>query len=179
MSERVETVVAVVGIGSNIPDRFANLKCGLDRWKAVDGTRVIGWSRVYESAPVGEGFEGDFLNAVIVAETSLTPEELLDACHEIERQCGRDREAEKESASRNRTLDCDVIFFGDDTVTGGEGGNRLVIPHPWWWDRVFVLLPLMDVIEHLTPHQKRLVQSVTNLAKIDLESCRRVENVLD
>ncbi len=135
----------------------------------------MAWSRVYESQPVGEGLEGDFLNAVMVCDTNLTPMEVLALCREIEEMCGRDRKVENSTGIRNRTLDCDVIFFGEETIETPE----LVVPHPLWHERAFVVMPLMDVVEHLSPHQNGLVQNATKAMNELSGSCRRIEKMLD
>jgi len=175
---------AVIGLGSNIADRLTHLQRGLDQWRLVDGVDVPAWSRVYESEPVGGNFDGDFLNAVIVIQTILDPEQLLRACHEIEEKCGRDRSEEARTGRGNRTLDCDIIYLGDDEielVVSETGGERavLTIPHRMWENRAFVVIPLLDVIDKLTPHQGRLVQNVTNSRDFPPESCRLWNSVLN
>ncbi len=175
---------AVIGLGSNIADRLTHLQRGLDLWRLADGVEVLAWSRVYESEPVGENFDDNFLNAVIVVQTILGPEELLRTCHEIEEKCGRDRSEEARTGKGNRTLDCDIIFLGNDEIelvvreTGGESAV-LTIPHRRWKDRAFVVMPLVDVMDKLTPHQGRLVQNVANSRDFPPESCRLWNSVLN
>lgn len=170
----IETVV--ISMGSNIPDRMMYLQCGLDGWKSMDGVGVEAVSRIYESPPVGEGLEGDFLNMLIVVRTSLSPESVLDKCLEIESGCGRERNIEADGDfPRNRTLDSDVIFYGDAEISS----ERLIVPHPGWQDRSFVVMPLEDVIEHLTQHQKRLVKNATKSSKLLPKSCRPIGKMLD
>jgi 2-amino-4-hydroxy-6-hydroxymethyldihydropteridine diphosphokinase len=170
----IETVV--IAMGSNVPDRMMYLQCGLEGWKSIDGIEVRAVSRIYESPPVGEGLEGDFFNMVIVIGTSLPPESILNKCHEIESGCGRDRQLEANSEfPRNRTLDCDVIFYGDAEIET----ERLVVPHPRWQDRTFVVMPLNDVIEHLTAHQKGLVKNATKSPNSAPTPCRPIGNMLD
>ncbi len=170
-----ETVRVVIALGSNIPDRQAHLQSALDLWKNSAGVDVVAWSRVYESPPEGDGLSGDFLNAVIVCDVSLTAEQLLEVCHSIEDRCGRDRGSEKTEDSHNRTLDCDVIFFGDIRVDE----PWLIIPHPRWHERAFVLFPLLDVQSQLTEHQKRLVEQFAKVLNSDSASCGAIKNVLN
>jgi len=182
LNQNDEKQRAVIGLGSNLPDRFAWLQEALDLWRGRDRVEVVGWSRVYETDPVGEDVGGDFLNAVMVIDTTLGPWELLQACRAIEEECGRDRNAEQSAGSRNRTLDCDVLFYGDTSTeinAGGGDSEALIIPHPRWSEREFVIMPLMDVSGELTQGQKRLVQNVTNPANNDSASCRIYGKMLD
>jgi len=113
---------------------------------------------------------------VIVVLTSLSVESVLDKCLEIESGCGRERNMKAGSDfPRNRTLDCDVIFYGD----GEMASDRLNVPHPAWQDRSFVVMPLEDVIEHLTPRQERLVKKATKSSKLLPKSCRPIGKMLD
>jgi 2-amino-4-hydroxy-6-hydroxymethyldihydropteridine diphosphokinase len=182
MNDEQKITRAVIGLGSNIPDRHHWLCSGLALFSHAEKVEVVAWSDICESAPIGENLNGDFLNAVIVIDTTLGPSELLRLCHEIEDQCGRDRNLEKISGKRNRTLDCDVIFYGDMTRENSiddPNAEVPVIPHPHWSEREFVVLPLLDVFDHLTEHQKRLVQDVTKSVNSGSTSCRKYGKMLD
>ena len=163
----------VIGLGSNVPDRLRWLKCGVKGFRSAEGIEIVAVSKVYESAPVGEGFEGDFLNAILVGTTNIPPMELLKVCFSVERGCGRDREREQTLANRNRTLDCDIIFYGDLVIKETE----LEIPHPRWKERAFVVLPLLDVAEFLTEHQRKEVLKAYQ--ELPQGSCQVLNNVLD
>lgn len=167
-------VRTVIALGSNIPERIAHLRYAVDRFRDDKNYEVMIISGVFESPPEGEDLSGDFLNAVIILDTNLSPIELLNRCREIETSGGRDRNREKELKSCNRTLDCDVIFYGDIALNDEE----LVIPHPRWHTRPFVLLPLIDVKSALTEHQKRLVEDIKGKINLDFTSCHRIETVL-
>lgn len=88
------------------------------------------------------GFEASerFLNQVLVVSTSLSPEQVLEACQQIERQMGRVRKPESRYCSR--TMDIDLLFY-DDRIIDSE---RLTIPHPRIAERDFVLAPLEEVL---------------------------------
>ncbi len=104
---------------------------------AARGFRPTRRSSLWLTEPVGGPPQGWFLNAVAGGETALCPEALLEACLATEREMGRVR------AERNgpRTIDVDVLFFGDERCcTPG-----LVIPHPRLHERRFVLEPLAEV----------------------------------
>jgi len=106
---------------------------------------VTAISSVVESPAEGlpEGDDApDFLNAVVRGRTALTSRELLDACHAAEAEAGRPRDRPTES----RTLDVDLLFYGD-RVCPGPG---LILPHPRWKERGFVLRPLLEVAPEWT-----------------------------
>jgi len=131
---------AYVGLGSNLGDRLGLLRAARAAIAAAAGTRVTAASRVYETAPVGPGDQGPYLNAAIEVETRLEPRPLLDLLLATERRLGRDRSAE---AIRwgPRTIDLDLLLAGDACIEGGA----LELPHPRLHERAFVLLPLAEV----------------------------------
>lgn len=99
--------------------------------------RVVAVSSLYETAPVGGPPQGDYLNAVILLDTSATAREVLGHCLSVERERGRER-AERWAA---RTLDLDVLVAGEERID--EPG--FVVPHPRLAERRFVLVPLAEV----------------------------------
>lgn len=86
---------------------------------------------------MGVGEQPRFLNGVVVGETSLPPRALLDALLAIERDRGRERPR----PGAARTLDLDLIFYGSARVTEPD----LVVPHPRFRERLFVLEPLAEL----------------------------------
>ncbi|MCX6644909.1 MAG: 2-amino-4-hydroxy-6-hydroxymethyldihydropteridine diphosphokinase [bacterium] len=145
---------AVIAMGSNIEDRWSYLQKGLDLWRNSGGVNVLAVSSIIETKPVaehGEIFDLDFLNLCFVCDVTLSPLELMDLCHKIEKKCGRDRDREKKSGNRDRTLDCDIIFYGDREIV--HTSPELIIPHPRWKGRDFVVKPMMELREYLTEWQ--------------------------
>jgi 2-amino-4-hydroxy-6-hydroxymethyldihydropteridine diphosphokinase len=167
-------VIAIIGLGSNLPDRLQHLQHAVDLWRIAENVRLLAISGVYESPPEGPDVTGDFLNACIAAETSLSPEDLINLCHEIENACGRNRDEEEKSGIRNRTMDCDVIFHGDIELEK----PGLEIPHRLWHSRDFVLMPILDLRDALTERQRLLVDEFTSGMNFDSASCHRIETVL-
>lgn len=100
--------------------------------------RVVAVSSLWETAPVGDIPQGDYLNAVVVMDTLLGPRPLLDACLAIERDAGRERR----ERWGPRTLDLDLLLYGDAVVDA----PGLTIPHPRMAERRFVLAPLAEVL---------------------------------
>jgi 2-amino-4-hydroxy-6-hydroxymethyldihydropteridine diphosphokinase len=142
---------AVLGVGSNLGDRLANLQAAVDELAARPGVRVLRSSRVYETDPVGGPPQPDYLNAVVAIETSLDPLELLSACLAVERDLGRVR-AERWGP---RTIDVDVLVFDERTIDEPE----LVVPHPRMLERPFVLVPLAEIdADPMLPGGHRLAE---------------------
>lgn len=125
-----------IALGSNLGDREAHLAFGLSSLPGfITSLRHSTW---YDTTPLGVSPDQPrYLNGVVIGETSLMARELLDRLLEIERAAGRTREA----AMAPRTLDLDLILFGDQRIE--EPG--LIVPHPRFRERLFVLEPLAEV----------------------------------
>ena len=94
-------------------------------------------SSLHETAYVGEDSQPAVLNGVVVGETALSARALLDHLLAIEEFFGRTRPY----PGAPRTLDLDLILYGNDVIE--EPG--LIVPHPRFRDRFFVLAPLAEV----------------------------------
>jgi len=129
--------VSFIGLGSNLGESDDQLAQAFVRLDQLPDTRLQAQSALYRSAPVGYLDQPDFVNAVAKITTSLTPQALLAALLQIERECGRERTF----ANAPRTLDLDVLLYDDRQIH--EHG--LTVPHPQMHKRAFVLLPLLDI----------------------------------
>jgi 2-amino-4-hydroxy-6-hydroxymethyldihydropteridine diphosphokinase len=129
-------VIAAVALGSNLGDRAAHLNYAVSHLRTIlKGLRV---SRFHETVPVGApGPQPLFLNAAAVGETALSARTLLDTLLELEQERGRERPYQ----NAPRSLDLDLILFGDATIE--EPG--LIVPHPRFRERRFVLEPLAEI----------------------------------
>lgn len=130
-----------LSLGSNLGDRLANLRAARQRLVALPGVRLLAAAPVYETEPVGvkpEFRHLAYLNTVLILEGGGLPAEWRRQTALIEDELGRVRSADKFAP---RTLDIDLLYVGDHCVD--EGG--LIIPHPRWMLRRFVLQPLADV----------------------------------
>lgn len=129
----------VFSLGSNLGDRLANLQGGVDALSDTPDVIVVDISAVYETKPVGGPADSpDYLNVVMVAETTLEPRTLLERGLAVEDAFDRVRRAEKWAP---RTLDVDLIVVGN-TVTDQ---SDLKLPHPLAHERGFVLLPWLEI----------------------------------
>ena len=136
---------AFIGLGSNLAHPRRQLARALARLAALDGVRVLAVSPNYASAPIGGMPQPDYVNAVALVETTLSPRALLSRLHAIERRQRRRRDA---STPRNapRTLDLDLLLYGALRIRSPQ----LSVPHPRMHERAFVLRPLTDVMPAVT-----------------------------
>ena len=132
----VKAVKAFVGMGANLGDRLRALIDALAAINALPGTRVVGASPLYRTAPI-DASGPDYLNAVAEVATTLAPHTLLTALQTIEQAAGRER------PYRNapRTLDLDLLLYGHARIAS----PGLTVPHPRMGERAFVLLPLREI----------------------------------
>ena len=150
-------LIAYLGLGSNVGDRAANLRAGLDGL-AARGVAVEAVSSAYETEPVGEVTDQpDFLNAAARVRTELDPVALLDACKAIEIERGRELDAPRHSP---RPLDVDLLLVGGLELRT----ERLTLPHPEIATRRFVLEPLLELDPGLEmPDGTRLADTLASL----------------
>ncbi len=130
---------AVISIGSNLGERRNNLQGAVDTLADTPEVWVTDVSPVYETVPVDapEGSK-DFLNAIVLLDTTLSARTLLERAHAVESAYGRERDGE---ANAPRTLDVDLIVLGDRRADEED----LVLPHPRAAERAFVLVPWLDL----------------------------------
>jgi 2-amino-4-hydroxy-6-hydroxymethyldihydropteridine diphosphokinase len=124
-----------IALGSNLGDREAYLRAALDAIRP--DVQSLRCSSFHDTAPIGVGDQPIFLNAAAVGETSLSAREVLVMLLDIEQRFGRERPY----PGAPRTLDLDLILY-DDEVIDAPG---LVVPHPRFRERRFVLEPLAEI----------------------------------
>ena len=133
--DRVATIVAIA-IGSNLGDRRAHLDYSTSRLGSILGNIRV--SSYVETDPVdAPGPQPRFLNAAATGEVTVAARDLLDTLLAIERERGRERPV----PGAARTLDLDLVLFGSQVIN--EPG--LVVPHPRFRKRPFVLAPLAQI----------------------------------
>lgn len=136
-------VEVVLALGANLGERAETLRQAVRELSTIEGLTVQEVSELIETDPVGGPEQPDYLNAVVVGCSTLTPQELLRACQQVEQQHGRERLVRWGA----RTLDVDVIAFGRagsaaEVVSDDPG---LTLPHPRAHERAFVLAPWAQV----------------------------------
>jgi len=131
------TVRAYVALGSNLGDPLATVQAAFGALRTLPDTVLVVASSLFRSAPVDLKNQPDFINAVAALDTRLAAEALLEELFAIEARFGRRRDFRHAP----RTLDLDLILFGSEGIR--EAG--LVVPHPRFRERLFVLEPLAEV----------------------------------
>lgn len=126
---------AFVALGANLGDRLATLRAAVGELAALGDVTAV--STVYETEPVGFAEQPAYLNAVAALETSVPALDLLRALLAIERRQGRERSF----ANAPRTLDLDLLMYGDEELATPV----LTLPHPRMHERAFVLVPLNEI----------------------------------
>ena len=159
-------VEAYIGIGSNLGDRRDLCSRALGFLGMLPHSRLIAYSSAYETEPVGD-VGGPFLNLVARVDTELPVRRLLLILQETERGLGR----AIERRSGPRTMDLDLLFYGEQVIHDGD----LVVPHARLHERRFVLTPLAELTRNLV--HPVLGQTVSTLlaALHDPHEVRRLE----
>jgi 2-amino-4-hydroxy-6-hydroxymethyldihydropteridine diphosphokinase len=147
----------LLGLGSNVGDRRAQLQA------AVDGlpptlVRVLACSSVYDTDPVGDvPDQASFLNACVLIETPLEPLALLGVVKRLERALGRTPGGVRHGP---RAIDIDILLLGDCV----RSRARMTLPHEQLLTRRFVLIPALELDFELTaPSGARLADALAAL----------------
>lgn len=138
-----QPVTAAIALGSNLGERRATLESAVRSLTLTPGVEVLRVSSFIETTPVGPGKQDDYFNAALIARVTLSAHELLDRLQAIEKAHGRDRS--KTERWGPRTLDLDLILFGDEVID--DPGLR--VPHPRLNERAFVLEPLSQIASEM------------------------------
>ena len=134
--------LACIAIGSNLASPLEQVNAAVKALGEIPQSKIVAVSSFYRTPPLGPQDQPDYLNAAVILETELGPEELLDNTQRIELQQGRVRKAERWGP---RTLDLDIMLFGHETINT----ERLTVPHYDMKNRGFMLWPLFEVAPDL------------------------------
>ena len=156
------THTVYIALGTNLGERLNNLLAAIEAMASE--VSVLAESHIYETPPWGYEDQPAFLNMVVMAETGLEPEALLNFLKQLEVELGR----EQNFRWGPRLIDLDILFYDNlilDTLP-------LVVPHPRLHERAFVLVPLADVAPDLIhPVFQRSVNDL--LVEIDTQGIAR------
>ncbi len=128
-----------IALGGNIGDSSTIVEQAISALDNITRCKLRGRSSLYRSASIGDIPQDDYINAVVKIETSLEPLALLLELQAIEHAYYRNRENEARWAPR--TLDLDIILFGNRNIDD----SHLVLPHPEFSQRRFVLEPMFEI----------------------------------
>jgi len=128
----------VIALGSNLGDRADSLNRAITLLKEYVKDHKV--SSFLETEPVSDIAQPKYLNAVMIGNTVLMPQELLEKMQKIESELGRIREKKWDA----RTIDLDLIIYGNQFINS----ENLVVPHPLAHKRDFVLKPWFEIDPH-------------------------------
>ncbi len=150
-------IEAGLSLGCNLDDRLASLQAARAAIAALPEVAILASAPIYETEPIGvpeEYTHIEFYNTVIIIGTSLDAHKLFSHLQKIETALGRKRTFRQNTP---RLIDIDLIYYNGQTIRSGG----LVIPHPRWTKRRFVLQPLADVRGYLVlPGHDRRVRDI-------------------
>jgi 2-amino-4-hydroxy-6-hydroxymethyldihydropteridine diphosphokinase len=130
--------IAYLSVGSNIGDKLANCRKGIQALTEAGDSKILAQSHFYATEPVDYEDQDWFINAMVKIETAHDPFQLLDQIESIQREAGRKMDPVRFGP---RILDLDIIFYNDSIINS----KRLVVPHPRMHKRRFVLKPICDI----------------------------------
>ncbi|ADQ80870.1 2-amino-4-hydroxy-6-hydroxymethyldihydropteridine pyrophosphokinase [Paludibacter propionicigenes WB4] len=145
-----------LGLGTNLGNKECNLNEAIVALSGEVG-EVLCQSAFYVSEPWGFTSDNNFLNAVVLVQTSLSPFDVLSKTQQIERSLGRETKSMGEYL--DRLMDIDILFY-DNLIIDSPA---LKIPHPLIADRDFVLIPLSEIAPDLV--HPVLNRKITELLK--------------
>ncbi|WP_434778011.1 2-amino-4-hydroxy-6-hydroxymethyldihydropteridine diphosphokinase [Neisseria sp. Ec49-e6-T10] len=131
------TVQAIVALGSNLQNPEQQIQAAITALSCEQNIKIVRVSSLYLTKPVGYLDQPDFINAVVLINTQLSAQDLLDTLHKIEHTFGRVRTF----TNAPRVLDLDLIDYNHQTIST----DTLVLPHPRAHERSFVLCPLNEI----------------------------------
>ncbi|NIM06577.1 MAG: 2-amino-4-hydroxy-6-hydroxymethyldihydropteridine diphosphokinase [Armatimonadetes bacterium] len=155
--EKTRKRCGYLSLGSNQGKRRENLRKAVTALGKSGRIEVKRISQVYETAPIGEIAQADFLNLVAEIETQLSARELLAETRQIEKEAGR---AEGPRWGP-RVIDIDILLLGAERVKDED----LTIPHPRMLERAFVMVPLAELEPELILENERAEMIAARLAK--------------
>ena len=128
-----------IGIGSNLGDSISIVQDAIKCIGKISKSELVNQSSLYQSEPIGDIPQDDYINAIVAIKTSLAPTDLLLELQAIEFAFYRQRDPTLRWGPR--TLDLDIILYGNHLIND----SHLIVPHPEMHNRLFVLKPLLEV----------------------------------
>jgi 2-amino-4-hydroxy-6-hydroxymethyldihydropteridine diphosphokinase len=129
----------LLALGGNVGDVRATLDRAIDLLCDANAVRLVARSSDYRTPPWGVTDQPEFVNLCLIVQTALSPYALLDRVQAVEKALGRDRSNDVRWGPR--PIDIDLLAYDD--VVMDEPNLRL--PHPYLFERAFVLVPLAEI----------------------------------
>ena len=147
-----------LSLGSNIGNRQEYIKSAIELVGKTEGIKILKKSGLYETSPVGYVEQDLFLNAVIKIETDFSEREILKIINKIENELDRKREIRWGP----RTIDIDILIFSDKKINETD----LIIPHKEMLNRLFVLVPLIEIYDGEYFEKEKIIERIGELVEV-------------
>lgn len=154
--------LVVLGFGSNIGNRFLNIKSALKILSLNKDLNLLAVSKIYETEPWGYKKQNYFLNCAAVFLCRLEALKLLELLKSYEINAGR----KDNTKWRAREIDIDILFYGNRIINN----SKITVPHPYIKQRNFVLIPLVELIPRFI--YPGLNKSIKNIYTGSKDNCK-------
>lgn len=159
-----------LSLGSNLADRVGNLEAAISLLKDDIKIEITAVSSVYETSPVGGIEQNNFLNLVIGLQTTYSATELLQLIHRIEQKLHRKRIIHWGP----RTIDLDILYFDQVKIAS----KQLTVPHQEIGQRLFVLIPMLEICPANFYQHDYLVKQTRKLLHTDQEITKKEDMII-
>lgn len=147
-----------LSLGSNIGNRQKYIESAIKLVGKTEGIEILKKSGLYETSPVGYVEQDLFLNAVIKIETDFSAREILKIINKIENELDRKREIRWGP----RTIDIDILILSDKKINETD----LIIPHKEMFNRLFVLVPLIEIYDGEYFEKEKIIERIEELVAV-------------
>ena len=147
-----------LSLGSNIGNRQKYIESAIELIVKTEGIEILKKSGLYETSPVGYVEQDLFLNTVIKIETDFSAREILKIINKIENELDRKREIRWGP----RTIDIDILIFSDKKINETD----LIIPHKEMLNRLFVLVPLIEIYDGEYFEKEKIIERIGELVEV-------------
>ena len=147
-----------LSLGSNIGNRQKYIESAIELIGKTEGIEILKKSGLYETSPVGYVEQNLFLNTVIKIETDFSAREILKIINKIENELDRKREIRWGP----RTIDIDILIFSDKKIDEMD----LIIPHKEMLNRLFVLVPLIEIYDGEYFEKEKIIERIGELVEV-------------
>ena len=147
-----------LSLGSNIGNRQEYIESAIELVGKTEGIKILKKSGLYETSPVGYVEQDLFLNAVIKIKTDFSEREILKIINKIENELDRKREIRWGP----RTIDIDILILSDKKINETD----LIIPHKEMLNRLFVLVPLIEIYDGEYFEKEKIIERIEELVAV-------------
>ena len=155
-----------LSLGSNIGNRQKYIESAIELVGKTEGIKILKKSGLYETSPVGYVEQDLFLNAVIKIETDFSAREILKIINKIENELDRKREIRWGP----RTIDIDILIFSDKKINETD----LIIPHKEMLNRLFVLVPLIEIYDGEYFEKEKIIERIGELVEVGNQKIKKL-----